>query len=431
MITRLLRAISLVVVILALLNVFAFSVKHIVSGGQRFGAMTAPLKTFINFPGIVLDVYEEMTSNVHHIEINPDFQQINKIDYDVYGLNGQYENPNWIIRLKNLRNDSIIHEWSLTRNVFTYHDRDFSHSEPREPILMDNRSVVFPLGDTYNLYRLDRESNVIWHQTDFRFHHALNLGHDGSIWTCTKDRVHTAIANNKGVIYYDDAVTNLDSETGKVKFHKSISEILFENGYDYLIHGMGNEVTSGGTDPMHLNDVEPVLEDGPFWKKGDLWLSFRHRSLILLYRPLTNEVLRIVQGPFFNQHDVDIFSETKISLFNNNVSSLSKGGRSSLSKTEFLKGPDNLNINSQVLIYDLEDSSFISYMDKHFQKDQIMTETEGLHHILNNGDLFVESQNSGKMYIISDDEILIKKYYNNPSNNMVERSHWIRLLENI
>ena len=131
-----------------------------------------------------------------------------------------------------------------------------------------------------------------------------------------------------------------------------------------------------------------------------------------MYRPTTNKILRIIQGPFYNQHDVDILSGSKISLFNNNVSSLTRRDRSYLDSSKYLEGPANLNSNSQILIYNFEDSTFMSYMDKHFQNEKIMTETDGLHHILRNGDLFVESQNNGIMYILNEEKVLIKKYYN-------------------
>ena len=429
MLLRSLRVISLVVLILTFLSVFAFSIKHILQGGRRFGALTRPILHFTNFPGTVMNVYSTLTDNVHLVEIDPNFKPINQLDYDVFALNGHYENPEWVIRMMNLRNDSIMHEWFLSGKQFSYHDRDFSNSEPREPILLADKSIIVPLGDSYNLYRLDKDSRILWHNTDFRFHHALNLGHDGSLWTCTKERVYTAVAKNKGVEYIDDAITNIDIESGKVKFTKSLSEALFENGYGYLIHGIGNEVTDKGSDPLHLNDVEPVLEDGTYWKRGDVFLSLRHRSLILLYRPTTNEILRVIQGPFFNQHDVDIQSDSTISLFNNHVSSLVRKDQSLLGSKRYVDGPANLNSNSQVLIYNLKDSTFISYLDKHFQNEKIMTETEGLHHILSNGDLFIESQNNGLIYILNKDEVLIRKYYNNPSNNRAERSHWVRLLE--
>ena len=40
---------------------------------------------------------------------------------------------------------------------------------------------------------------------------------------------------------------------------------------EHLIIGKLNTFSN---DPIHLNDIEPVLIDGPFWKKDDVFLNF-------------------------------------------------------------------------------------------------------------------------------------------------------------
>ena len=76
-------------------------------------------------------------------------------------------------------------------------------------------------------------------------------------------------------------------------------------------------------DPIHLNDIEPILKDGPFWKKGDVFLSIRDQSMIVLFRPTTNKILNVIQGPFNMQHDIDIISDEEImraqQIVNDNV----------------------------------------------------------------------------------------------------------------
>ena len=54
--------------------------------------------------------------------------------------------------------------------------------------------------------------------------------------------------------------------------------------------------TAGGylDDGLHLNDIQPALTDSPYWKKGDLFLSLRHKSLILLYRPSTGKIIWMI-----------------------------------------------------------------------------------------------------------------------------------------
>ena len=49
-----------------------------------------------------------------------------------------------------------------------------------------------------------------------------------------------------------------------------------------------------------------------------MFLSIRNRSVIIHFRPSTNKVLRVINGPFISQHDVDILNDSTISVFNNN-----------------------------------------------------------------------------------------------------------------
>ena len=61
-----------------------------------------------------------------------------------------------------------------------------------------------------------------------------------------------------------------------------------------------------------------MRKDGPYWRKGDLFLSLRSPSTVMLYRPATNKVIWRKDGPWSKQHDVDILDDHRISIFNNN-----------------------------------------------------------------------------------------------------------------
>ena len=101
-------------------------------------------------------------------------------------------------------------------------------------------------------------------------------------------------------------------------------------------------------DPFHLNDIEPIKTDGEYWDRGDLFLSLRNLSLVVLYRPSTNKILKVIRGPFFQQHDVDIISDGKIAVNNN-------------SKIYKLKRSNSKNSN--VIIYDFKTNKFQNYLD--------------------------------------------------------------------
>ena len=102
-------------------------------------------------------------------------------------------------------------------------------------------------------------------------------------------------------------------------------------------------------DPIHLNDIQPVNFDGNYWKKGDIFLSLRSQSMVILYRPSTNKIIWKGTGPFFHQHDVNILDEHRISIFNNNSKNFADG--------EYVDG------NNQVIIYDFKTDKYSLYLN--------------------------------------------------------------------
>ena len=422
---------SKIILILACLNIFAWSIFHVNDGGKRFGVLTNSLKEFSRFPTLVASVVKEMNEPERLLNYDPLFKSINKLEYDVFALNASFHSTKWVIKLVNLRNNSIIYKWYLDEPKYLNTGRIFSHSDPRMPIILGDSSLIIHNDESKNLFRLNSNSEIMWHNTEHQFHHSINLDNSGNIWTCTRDLIKL---NSNGLEYWDNYLTKVDVNDGRVLYHKSLTEILLDNNLSFLIHGYSNQVAEFQVgDPLHLNEIQPVLKSGKYWNEGDLFLSLRHRSMIILYRPSTNKIIRIIQGPFFNQHDVDIFSDSTISLFNNNVSSLGKINSSEQKSTSKNNLLPNLTLNSsaEVLVYNLNDSIFTSLYPKQFIKNKIYTRTQGVHHILSNGDLFVENWSEGIVYIFNDNETLLKKYFNQPENGYLENTHWIRIYENL
>ena len=120
---------------------------------------------------------------------------------------------------------------------------------------------------------------------------------------------------------------------------------------DYLFFSVGDGETFF-INPIHLNDIQPVNEDSNFWKKGDVFLSIAHQSMILLYRPSTNEIIWKGVGHTYYQHDVDILDDHRISIFNNN------------SKT--LGDVATVDGNNEVVIYDFKTNQYTSLSKRIF-----------------------------------------------------------------
>lgn len=432
---RLLKILSLLILSLAFLCVFAASVRHVVLGKTKLGIFSQPLKNFASFPNTVKMV---LSSN-EILGISPTFatksaalKEINNLDYDIYGINAFYniDKKLWNIKLFNFKDDSAIYTWELHKKDFVKRaERRFESSRPKNPLLLPDRSLVVMSAESDNLYKLDKDSRIIWHNSDRNFHHSINLSLDSNIWVCTSKHRPFKYGKPANIFCFrDDYVTKISLQTGEIMYDKSVSDIFTENGYANFVYGFSNGQSKLEGDPFHLNDIEPVFKDGPFWKKGDLFLSLRHKSLIIHYRPSTNKIIRLIYGPFLRQHDVDIISDREISIFNNNSTSIGWGvGEKPINHEEI----QNELIYSEILIYNYEDSTYRTYLKDHFVRENIFSSSEGLCHFLNKRDVFVESQNDAILYIMNENEIILKKQYETDMDNRVHVPNWVRLYENV
>ncbi len=183
------------------------------------------------------------------------------------------------------------------------------------PIMGEDSSLFFNCCSLGYLYKLDKNSRLVW-KSEETVHHSIEFDEEGNIWTCSVNWGHPLA---KAYKFREDAVLCLDAD-GKKSHLYSLSEILTEKDlFEKLVSATPSYKQKYGQDPYHLNDVLPVKNDGEFWRKGDLFLSIRHKSAVIQYRPQNGSVVWYQQGPWLAQHDIDIVNESVISVFNNNV----------------------------------------------------------------------------------------------------------------
>ena len=235
-----------------------------------------------------------------------------------------------IVEIRDLNTFEVLHSYlpniqkiyekiDLTKEEFKYLKRDLglNRFHMRHPVINSKGELIFQSNSP--LVKVDFNSKIVWVNDEDRFHHSINLDLDEYIYVPSSKypysrKVANLLGNKVNVFdaYSDDAINIIDQES-KIIFSKSVTEILIENN---LIHRITFRFSG---DPIHLNDIQPVLKDGPYFKKGDLFLSFRNLNMVILYRPETNKVIKIIEGIFLSQHDVDILDYKTISIYNNNV----------------------------------------------------------------------------------------------------------------
>jgi len=166
-----------------------------------------------------------------------------------------------------------------------------------------------------------------------------------------------------------------------------------------------------------LNDIQPVLQDGDYWKKGDIFLVLRNLSMIMHYRPFTNEIINIITGNFYNPHDVDIISGKEISIFNNNVFHTSNERR--------------ILTNNEITIYNFETQQFSQKFAKSMKKNEVKTLGQGLSDILDDGSMLVEETDHARLLFFDSSGNLEWELVNKGANGKAFKYNWSRIIDNM
>jgi hypothetical protein len=338
-----------------------------------------------------------------------------------------------IVELVDLKSFEVLHTWNpdidafndLVKQVdeFKYLNRDGNNQRSMfgHPKLTRDGGLLF---HHIPLKKIDACSNLVFQNTHDIFHHSIETDIESNIWVPSHiypqsipiEKVGRGIPNDDAG-FYDNGIVKL-SPNGEILFEKSVTQIFIENGLEYLLFAVGDSTSAGkggfDIDPIHINDIQPVDFDGEFWKKGDVFLSLRHQSMVLLYRPSTNEIIWKGTGPFFHQHDVDILDSYRISIFNNN-------------SKDFVNA-DIVDGHNEVIIYDFKKNEYSQYLKDSLIEKDVRTITAGRSQILSNEDLFIEESNYGRTLYFNSDGSLRWTHINRAEDGNVYRVGWSRIL---
>jgi hypothetical protein len=402
-------------------------VNHLLKGGQKLNKYKGWILEYAQIPGKAKRFLSDVAGNDNrYIEnegikdgftyyldktaINNDFLLIST--FDPSNINSQ------VIKLVEIRTNKEIHRWAFNEKIFN-NVIDFSSTTRfLHPLLLKDKSLIFINWDAdfINtddwLIKVDSNSRVQWINKD-RFNHSIEKEDENTIWTCS--RIESLLQDKQISQYvnsstFGDAITKVDVRSGKILFRKTILSIFQENNL--------NEVLFSGTiedDLIHLNDVQPALYKTKYWDKGDLLISIRHKSTILLYRPATNKILWYKTGPWLNQHDCDFYGQSKITLFGNDV-------------VRYNGGDDFIYGTSNQYVFDFETNNVTKPYHKLFTDYQIKTKTEGRSDILTNDDIFIDESNYGRI-IIGNKETPKAIYAERIDKKNIKMFNWVRYIK--
>ena len=317
-----------------------------------------------------------------------------------------------LVDIVDLNNFEIIHSYmhdidEMNAKITNKINKNNANNNPirfkyNHPLILDDGSLISSNSLSIK-FKIDFCSNLQWINDTEVFHHSIMMDYEGYILTAGQ------IPKSKFVLKYatkdflDDSIIKINID-GKILYNKSVTEILIENKFGDL------NLFENKVDPIHLNDIEPVLKDSKYWKKGDVFLSPRHLSAIIHFRPDTNKVINYITGPFARQHDIDIISNKEISIFNNN---------NFLIDNEF----------SEIVIYNFETKSFRKMFNNQLRENNFKTDSEGLSHIFNDGSLMVEEQNHGRIILFNNRGEKEWEFVNKDENEDIGIISWSRIIE--
>ena len=401
---------------------FGGVVKYVAEGGRRAGSVGDVATGIAGLPEHVRDVFGLFLSASPFAAEDQRFEPGSGLVFPAvatrqdagYLLLSRYDGDRQasVIELIDLTRGETVHEWrpELDSDALAglaragYIDR----RERMIPYALEDGSLLFR-GLDGHLVMLDGCSSVQWVLETPRFHHSVERDADGHFWV--PYRVDPPLVHGAAPEFIEHGMARI-SRAGQILSLVPLSRALIAGGHGHLLYAMDRHLV----DPMHMNDVQPVLEDGPSWRRGDLFVSLLSRSVVLLYRPSSDEVVWTASGPWMHQHDVNIVGPHEISVFSNNAARLGHGGWEVVGANE-------------VYLYDLASGSTRSPWRDALRRHDVRTATEGRATVLGNGDVFVEETDHGRALRMNADGTLRWTYINRARDGQVYRLAWSRYLD--
>lgn len=422
MMKKIIQSFSYLVIILFVLSIFGWMAVHVNKGDKNFGFLSKPIEYLISFPDLFNQSVEEAKTFAlpkTFVKTPESFESINRLSADLHVLISYSDtNETRSVVLMNLKDNSVLHKWNFDEPIQP-------HERIWHPLLMPDSSLVYDY-KRQNLVRVDWDGKLIWEQNEIFPNHSTNLNSDGDLWVCAYaphwQPTGLYKLNGRPTYFNDEYIAKVDGETGELLYKKSMAEILLENN-------LQNYLLKSGVlyDPIHINDIQPALKNTPYYQKDDIFISAKHISAVLHYRPSNNTLVQLIEGPFVSQHDVDFYNDSTLIIFNNNHYAMSNGDYQAAPK----EGIDYFDVGelySQIVAYVLTTDSFYTLGEEVFKANQIHTETEGLVEFIDTDTYFVEEQNSGILWVIKGDEVLYKNVLPSFHDGFHHLPNWTRLI---
>jgi hypothetical protein len=155
-----------------------------------------------------------------------------------------------------------------------------------------------------------------------------------------------------------------------------------------------------------------VLTSGPYWQRGDLFISLRNLSMLALYRPSTGKIIWRQSHPWTFQHDISILDDHRIAVFDNHWR---------------LDG--SVDGRNRIAVYDFATRQVSFPYAAGMNRFAIRTSAQGRATPMPNGDMVVEETERGRLLRMAPDGTLRWMYIAAAPNLRRLQLRWSRYLD--
>jgi hypothetical protein len=268
------------------------------------------------------------------------------------------------------------------------------------------------------LVKLDQNSKLLW-AVELPIHHAVTH-HDGYIWALSSKM----IKNKDNWIplatapHMSDVVLQL-SPDGEIIEEFSILDIIKKNRYEGILYGGPPGEPKVYRDPLHVNDIDILTKTQanlfPNAKEGDVMISMRTISTILIFNPRTQLIIWSMTGPFHRQHDPMISDNEALLVFDNRTAQGQLGGGA-----KYITEPQELGYSRILLIDPI--SRIIVWEYQGTRENPFYTSIQGKLDELPNGNILVVEAEGGRIFEIDKkSKIIVWEFVNMVEEGIVGR----------
>ncbi|MEZ5291002.1 MAG: arylsulfotransferase family protein [Vicinamibacterales bacterium] len=308
----------------------------------------------------------------------------------------------------------VVRRWPLSfsalfpdpTHVLPESDRPKSdwNVDPHDGLALHDGSIVFNF-ENLGVAKLDRCGGVAWTLPRMA-HHVISPNDDGTFWIGGRRYVEGESPYPHIKTPFLDETAMRVSADGQVLQELSVLKALLLGAPGLYFGGLSNQVPRGET--LHLNDIDELPASlaarFPQFQAGDLLLSMRDLSLLMVLRPSTEEVVWRRVGRWIRQHDPDFLPNGHISIFSNNPMAAAEG------PAHVDQWPDPLGSST---ILDLDPVTGVTSLVYGRGSGQAFyTAFRGKHERLPNGDLLVVESNAGHVFEVDQEGALVWEYVN-------------------